>query len=174
MVLPLVGFPLYLMLGKAQLPRARREKQRVINRLMRVRAQNIPDSELDPDVPSWMQSAVRLNRELGAFPLTGNNSADLEIDYDTSIAAMAADVRCCMMGLDESTEDVFAALGERADAGVTVRVLYDHWGALSHGPQYRAMRRALDAHGIEHYPMNPMQPIRDGAFQRPDLRNHRK
>src|SRR5699024_4406501 len=78
MVLPLVGFPLYLMLGKAPPPSARREKQRVINRLMRVRAQNIPASELDPDVPSWMQSAVRLNRELGAFPLTGNNSADLE------------------------------------------------------------------------------------------------
>src|SRR5699024_12157736 len=113
MLLPLVCFPRHLVLGKAQLPRARREKQRVINRLMRVRAQNIPDSELDPDVPSWMQSAVRLNRELGAFPLTGNNSADLEIDYDTSIAAMAADVRSAresvhvlfyIMGLDESTD----------------------------------------------------------------------
>ena len=67
MVFPLLGFPLYLMLGKAQLPRRRREKQQVINRLMRVRAQNIPDSELDADVPSWLQSAVRLNRELGAF-----------------------------------------------------------------------------------------------------------
>ena len=183
MVLPLIGFPLYLMLGKAQLPRERREKQRVVNRLMRVRAQNIPDSALDPDVPSWMQSAVKLNRELGAFPLTGNNSADLEIDYDASIAAMAADVRSAretvhvlfyIMGLDETTEDFFAALGERADAGVTVRVLYDHWGAISHGTQYRAMRRMLDAHGIEHFPMNPIQPIRDGAFQRPDLRNHRK
>ncbi|HEX7351754.1 cardiolipin synthase [Brachybacterium sp.] len=183
MVFPLVGFPLYLLLGSAQLPRRRREKQKVINRLMRVRAQNIPDSALDEDVPSWLQSAVRLNRELGAFPLTGNNSADLEIDYDTSIAAMAADVRSAresvhvlfyIMGLDEVTEDFFAALGERAEAGLSVRVLYDHWGALSHGAQYRAMRRRLDAHGIEHFPMNPIKPIRDGAFQRPDLRNHRK
>ena len=183
MVLPLVGFPLYLMLGKSQLPRRRREKQRIVNRLMRVRAQDIPDSELDDDVPSWLRSAVSLNRELGAFPLTGNNSADLEIDYDTSIASMADDVRTAqstvhvlfyIMGLDDRTEDFFAALCERADAGVTVRVLYDHWGALSHGTQYRAMRRRLDAHGIEHFPMNPIQPIRDGAFQRPDLRNHRK
>ena len=86
-------------------------------------AQNIPDSALDPDVPSWMQSAVRLNRELGAFPLTGNNSADLEIDYEASIASMAADVRTAresvhvlfyIMGLDETTEDFFAALEERA------------------------------------------------------------
>ncbi|MGO1283656.1 MAG: cardiolipin synthase [Brachybacterium sp.] len=183
MVFPLVGFPLYLLLGKSQLPRRRREKQRIVNRLMRVRAQNIPDSELDEDVPSWLQAAVRLNRELGAFPLTGRNSADLEIDYDTSLARMAADVRSAresvhvlfyIMGLDEATEDFFEALAERAEAGVPVRVLYDHWGALSHGSQYRAMRRKLDAHGIEHFPMNPIQPFRDGAFQRPDLRNHRK
>src|SRR5699024_12093650 len=100
-----------------------------------------------------------------------------------AIAAMAPDVRSAresvhvlfyIMDLDESTEDFFAALGERDDAGVTVRVLYDHWGALSHGTQYRAMRRELDAHGIEHYPMNPIQHIRDGAFHLPDQSNHRK
>ncbi|MFC7463321.1 cardiolipin synthase [Brachybacterium sp. GCM10030252] len=183
MVFPLVGFPLYLLLGKAQLPRKRREKQKAVNRLMRVRSLNIPDTALDDDVPSWLRSAVRLNRELGAFPLTGNNSADLEIDYDTSIARMAADVRSAerevhvlfyTMGLDPATEDFFAALVEAAGRGVTVRVLYDHWGSLSHGPVYRAMRRHLDAHGIEHYPMMPIKPFRDGAFQRPDLRNHRK
>src|SRR5699024_10175676 len=51
---------------------------------------------------------------------------------------------------------------------------YDHWGSLSHRRHYRRMRRLLDAHGIEHYPMMPIKPFRDGAFQRPDLRNHRK
>ena len=183
MVLPIVGFPLFLLLGRSQLPRRRLAKQRVVNRLMRVRAHSIPDSELDEDVPSWLQGAVQLNRELGAFPLTGNNSAELEIDYDTSIARMAEDIRSAresvhvlfyIMGLDEATEDFFDALAERAEAGVTVRVLYDHWGAVSHGAQYRAMRRRLDAHGIEHAPMMPIRLIRDGAFQRPDLRNHRK
>src|SRR5699024_5495950 len=52
MVFPIIGFPLYLLLGKAELPRKRRAKQAVVNRLMRVRAQGIPDSELDEDVPS--------------------------------------------------------------------------------------------------------------------------
>lgn len=183
MLLPIVGFPAYLMLGKAQLPRKRREKQKIINRLMHVRAQDIPDSELDEDSPSWLQSAVRLNRELGAFPLTGNNSADLEIDYDTSLARMAADIRDAhsevhvlffAMALDETTQDFFDALAEVAQRGVKVRVLYDHWASLTHGSVYRAMRRHLDAHGIEHYPMMPIKPFRDGAFQRPDLRNHRK
>ncbi|WP_193104898.1 cardiolipin synthase [Brachybacterium sp. FME24] len=183
MIFPLIGFPLYLILGKAELPRKRREKQKIVNRLMHVRAQSIPDSELDADAPSWLQSAVRLNRELGAFPLTGNNSADLEIDYKTSIARMAADIRTAQrevhvlfftMALDDVTEDFFAALTEVSERGVTVRVLYDHWGSLSHGSVYRAMRRRLNAHGIEHYPMMPIKPFSDGAFQRPDLRNHRK
>ncbi|MGY5764064.1 cardiolipin synthase [Brachybacterium sp. DNPG3] len=183
MVLPIVGFPLYLMLGNARLPRKRRLKQEAINEVMKERAMRIPDSDLDEDSPSWLQSAVRLNRELGAFPLTGNNSADLEIDYEASIAGMAADVRAAKidvhvlfytMGLDETTADFFAALGEAADRGVTVRVLYDHWGSVSHRAQYRAMRRLLDSHGIEHYPMMPFKPFSDGAFQRPDLRNHRK
>lgn len=183
MVLPIVGFPLFLLLGRSQLPRRRLEKQMAVNRLLRVRAHEIPDSDLDEDAPSWLQSAVQLNRELGAFPLTGNNSAELEIDYGTSIARMAEDIRTAresvhvlfyIMGLDEGTEDFFEALAERADAGVTVRVLYDHWGAVSHRAVYRAMRKKLDAHGIQHAPMMPIRLFRDGAFQRPDLRNHRK
>lgn len=183
MVLPVVGFPLYLILGKAQLPRRRREKQAEVNALMRERSHTIPDSELDEDSPSWLQSAVRLNRELGAFPLVGNNDVSLEIDYATSIARMAADVRTARqdvhvlfytMGLDEVTADFFAALAEVADRGVRVRVLYDHWGSVSHRREYRAMRSFLDRHGVAHHPMMPVRPFRDGAFQRPDLRNHRK
>lgn len=183
MVLPIVGFPLFLLLGRSQLPKRRLAKQKAVNRLLRVRAHEIPDSELDEDAPSWLQSAVQLNRELGAFPLTGKNSAELEIDYDTSIARMAEDIRTAresvhvlfyIMGFDEVTEDFFEALAERADAGVTVRVLYDHWGAVSHRAVYRAMREKLDAHGIQHAPMMPIRLFRDGAFQRPDLRNHRK
>ncbi|WP_106506116.1 cardiolipin synthase [Brachybacterium timonense] len=183
MVVPIVGFPLYLMLGKAELPRKRREKQVAINRLMRVRAETIPDGELDEDVPSWLQSAVRLNKELGAFPLTGNNSADLEIDYAASLAAMAADVRDAedqvhalfyTMVLDDATSELFEAFADARARGVDVRVLYDHFGSLHHGKPYRRMRRFLDEHGIEHYPMMPLKPFSDGAFQRPDLRNHRK
>lgn len=183
MAVPIVGFPLYLMLGHAQLPRRRRAKQRTVNRIMRERAEQIPDSALDADSPSWLQSAVRLNRELGAFPLTCGNSAMLSTDYDGTLAAMAADVRAATssvnvlfytMGLDETTEDFFAALGEAADRGVTVRVLYDYLGSATHRRVYKAMQRHLDAHGIQHLSMMPIKPFRDGAFQRPDLRNHRK
>ncbi|UYG17159.1 cardiolipin synthase [Brachybacterium huguangmaarense] len=183
MVFPLVGFPLYLMLGKAQLPRKRREKQRLVNRLMHERAEEIPDSDLDQGSPSWLQSAVALNRNLGAFPLTGNNSVDLHIDYDLTIEEMARDIRTAersvnavfyTMGLDAVTADFFRAIGEAADRGVTVRLLYDYWGSAGHRRPYKAMQRFLDQHGIEHYPAMPIKPFADGAFQRPDLRNHRK
>ncbi|PWH07670.1 cardiolipin synthase [Brachybacterium endophyticum] len=183
MVFPIIGFPLFLLLGDTQLPRKRREKQQVVNRLMKVRSHDIPDSELDEDSPSWLQSAVALNRELGAFPLTGNNSADLEIEYEKSIRRMAEDIRTAresvhvlfyIAGLDETTRPFFDAVTEAADRGVKVRFLYDHYGSLKYGSVYRPMRRLLDAHDIEHYPMMPIKPLRDGALQRPDLRNHRK
>src|SRR5699024_7310703 len=124
MVLPIVGFPLFLLLGRSQLPKRRLATQKAVNRLLRAPAREITDSALDEDAPSWLQSAVQLNRELGAFPLTGKNSAELEIDYDTSIARMAEDIRTAresvhvlfyIMGFDEVTEDFFEALAERAD-----------------------------------------------------------
>jgi cardiolipin synthase len=182
MVFPLVGFPLFLLLGGAQLPRKRREKQKAVNAIMRERADQIPDSPLDDDIPTWLQSAVTLNRELGAFPLTGHNSADLEIGYEQSLDRMAQDIRAArstvhvlfyVAVLDEVSKNFFDACAEAADRGVTVRVLYDHIGSLKY-PGYRAMTKHLDAHGIEHYPMMPLKLFSDGAFQRPDLRNHRK
>ncbi|MCS6711407.1 cardiolipin synthase [Brachybacterium sp. EF45031] len=183
MVLPLVGFPLYLLLGKAELPRKRRAKQRTVNRLLEQRAREVPAARPDPSTASWLTSAVRLNEKLGALPLTGHNQVELVTEYDESIARMTADVRAAKrqvhvlfytMGLDDTTEDFLAALGEAADRGVTVRVLYDHLGSITPWRPYRRMKHALRAHGIEHYAMMPVKPFRDGAFQRPDLRNHRK
>ncbi|WP_407919320.1 cardiolipin synthase [Devriesea agamarum] len=182
-IFPIIGFPLYLMLGKAQLPRKRRRKQRSVTELMRERSDQISDAELDLDTPSWLQSAIRLNRELGAFPLTGNNSADLFTDYDHTIMRMAEDVVTAekfvhvefyTASYDDITAPFFEALAQVRSRGVPVRVLYDHLGSVFRKPGYRRMRKFLDRIGAEHYPMMPFKPFSDGAFQRPDLRNHRK
>src|SRR5699024_4097825 len=79
-----------------------------------------------------------------------------------------------IMALDGGTEYRFASLAEAPGRGGTLRALYDHWGSLSHLRHYRPMRRCFAAHGIEQSPMRPIKPFSDGAFQRPDLRNHRK
>ena len=183
MIFPWVGFPLFLMLGSNKLPRGRWEKHREVDELMRARAEALPDAVLDPDAPSWLQSAVQLNRNLGAFPLTGDNAVELDTDYGRTIERMTADVRAAestvhalfyTMGLDDVTRDFVDALCDAADRGVAVRVLYDFYGSASHPREYRALRRTLTAHGIAHHAMLPIRPLRNGAFQRPDLRNHRK
>lgn len=183
MSFPIIGFPLFLLLGRAKLPRKRHEKQRTVNQLARSRAEKMPDAKIDRDQPSWLQSAVTLNRSLGAFPLTSGNRADLEIDYQASIEGIAADIDAAqdyahilfyIMGLDEKTQPVFDAIARAVQRGVTVRVLYDYWGTVTHGKTWLAMIRFFKQHGVEHYSMMPIRPFRDGAFQRPDLRNHRK
>ena len=67
MVLPIVGFPLYLMLGKAQLPRARREKQ-----LIRAIAEGKIASILGVEAPMWTETVRTLDDiDALAFPRIG-------------------------------------------------------------------------------------------------------
>ncbi|MCE1174363.1 MAG: PLDc N-terminal domain-containing protein, partial [Propionibacteriales bacterium] len=90
--IPWVGVFLFLMIGSPQLPRARRHKQAEINAYILEATQNEDVGPLQPDAPDWFSSIVRLNRNLGAMPLTGGNSAELLSDYEGSIRAMAAAV----------------------------------------------------------------------------------
>ncbi len=179
--IPWVGVFLFLMIGSPQLPRARRLKQEEINSYILEATQNEDPGPLLPDAPDWFSSMVRLNRNLGAMPLTGGNTAELLPDYENSIAAMAAavdeantfvHVEFYILQSDATTEVFFAALEAAAKRGVVVRVLLDHWANRSK-PYYRQTCRRLDAMGAKWHLMLPVQPLK-GKYQRPDLRNHRK
>jgi cardiolipin synthase len=179
--IPWVGVFLFLMIGSPQLPRARRLKQREINAYILEATQNEDPGPLLPDAPDWFSSMVRLNRNLGAMPLTGGNTAELLSDYEGSIQAMAAavdkattfvHVEFYILQADATTEVFFAALEAATKRGVTVRVLLDHW-ANRNKPYYRQTCRRLDAMGAQWHLMLPVQPLK-GKYQRPDLRNHRK
>lgn len=180
-ILPLFGFLLFLMLGSRRLPKRRRDQQDEINRYIIETTEGMDRVSKDGSWPPWLEPIVELNRHLGAMPLVGGNTARLFTDYSSSIAAMATAVRAArrsvhvefyIMSVDHETEDFFAALGEAAARGVTVRVLYDHIASLRVSG-YRRMRRRLDSIGAQHHPMLPVRPFR-GQWQRPDLRNHRK
>lgn len=180
-ILPLIGFALFLVLGSRRLPKRRREQQDEINRYILETTEGMDRVSKDAPWPPWLEPIVELNRNLGAMPLVGGNTAELITDYSGSIAAMTAAVRSAqhsvhaefyIMSVDDETEDFFAALGEAVARGVNVRVLYDHVASLR-VRGYRRMRRRLDAMGANHRPMLPVQPFR-GQWQRPDLRNHRK
>lgn len=179
--LPLIGFTLFLMLGSRRLPKRRREQQDEINTYILETTEGMDRVSKDSPWPPWLEPIVELNRNLGAMPLVGGNTARLFTDYTASITAMTEAVREAqrsvhvefyIMSVDDETEQFFVALGEVAARGVPVKVLYDHVASLR-VKGYRRMRRRLDAIGAEHHPMLPVRPFR-GQWQRPDLRNHRK
>ena len=179
--IPIVGVLLFLLIGNPRLPRKRRRKQEVINESIRQMSRGLDLGTLRPNAPDWFRSLVRLNRNLGAMPISGDNGAILISGYEESLDTMAEAIRQAqeyvhvefyILQSDATTDDFFAALEEVAARGVAVRVLLDHW-ANRGKPFYKKTIKRLDAMGADWHLMLPVQPFR-GAYTRPDLRNHRK
>ncbi|WP_298870791.1 cardiolipin synthase [uncultured Microbacterium sp.] len=179
--IPFLGVFLFLLIGNPRLPRKRRRKQTAINEYIHDTSASLEFGTLRPHAPDWFRALVRLNRNLGAMPIAGDNAATLIADYQQSLDAMAEAIRLAkryvhvefyILQSDESTDNFFRALEEAAERGVVVRVLLDHW-ANRGKPFYKQTLRRLDDMGAHWHLMLPVQPLR-GRYQRPDLRNHRK
>src|SRR5918998_1492166 len=180
--IPVIGILFFLLVGAGRLPKSRREKQRIVSERILARTQGGLNKLSNPDAwPGWLPSMVRLNRNLGALPMIGGNTAELIEDYDGSIAAMADDidraerfvhVEFFILVHDETTAPFFDALARACQRGVTVRVLSDHFAQFSY-PNRRKTLEVLREMGAQYQPMLPLQPFR-GHWRRPDLRNHRK
>ena len=180
-ILPLVGFLLFVTFGSRRLPKRRRDQQDEINTYILETTEGMDRVAKDAPWPPWLEPIVELNRNLGAMPLVGGNTAHVYTDYSASIAAMTSAVQSAsrsvhaefyIMSVDDETEQFFEALGAAVERGVVVRVLYDHVASVR-VPGYRRLRGRLTAMGAEHRAMLPIRPWR-GQWQRPDLRNHRK
>ena len=179
--IPIVGVLLFLLIGNPRLPRKRRRKQEVINESIRTMSHGLDLGTLRPNAPDWFRATVRLNRNLGAMPISGDNGATLISGYQDSIDAMASAIREAteyvhvefyILQADATTDGFFAAMEEAAARGVKVRVLLDHW-ANRGKPFYKRTLKRLTDMGADWHLMLPVQPFR-GAYTRPDLRNHRK
>ncbi|MCU1545450.1 MAG: cls [Homoserinimonas sp.] len=180
-LIPYAGVVLFLLIGSTKLPRRRREKQLEISKYILETTEGMEDVRRDHPWPDWLESAVELNRKLGAMPLVGGNTAKLYPDYDGSVKAMTdavnqahkyVHVEFYILSFDKTTAPFFHALGEAVNRGVTVRVLLDHVASLR-SPRYLRTIRRLKKLGVDWQLMLPVQPWR-GRYQRPDLRNHRK
>ncbi|ARC57593.1 Cardiolipin synthase A [Frondihabitans sp. 762G35] len=180
-LIPYAGFILFLLFGSYHLPKRRREKQEEINRYIVDTTEGMDRVTRELHWPAWLDSAVALNRKLGAMPLVGGNSADIFDDYDESLRAMTEAVgqaerwvhaEFYITSLDATSEPFFQALEAARRRGVTVRLLMDHIASRGY-PGYRKTKKRLDRIGVQWELMLPILPLR-GKFQRPDLRNHRK
>ena len=175
---PYIGVTLFLLLGSRRLPRGRREKQAEINSFITETTEGVDDVKHDHP---WLDPVVELNRNLGAMPLVGGNTAKLYGTYDVTLAEMTASVDAAtkwvhaefyILSFDKTTAPFFDALEAAVKRGVTVRVLLDHVAGLRATGYRRTLRRLRKA-GVYWALMLPVQPLK-GKWQRPDLRNHRK
>lgn len=180
--IPVIGILVFLLIGDPKLPRHRRRKQAEVDRVIRESTHGVERVSDSSSWPSWFEGVVRLNRNLGAMPLIGSNSATLIGDYQGSIDAMAEAIRRAkryvhvefyILTSDETTDGFFRALEDAVGRGVRVRVLLDHVASVRVRGFYRPTVKRLTAMGAEWRLMLPVQPFK-GKYQRPDLRNHRK
>ncbi|WP_127794329.1 cardiolipin synthase [Agromyces sp. LHK192] len=179
--IPYLGVLFFLLIGNPKLPKRRREKQAEVDRFIRESTHGIERVSDAAEWPAWFEGVVRLNRNLGAMPLIGSNSASLIGDYQGSLDAMTDAIRDArhfvhvefyIFALDRTTKPFFDALGDAVARGIEVRVLLDHVASLR-SKGYRRTIRRLTEMGVDWRLMLPVQPLK-GKYQRPDLRNHRK
>ncbi|GAA0998031.1 cardiolipin synthase [Subtercola frigoramans] len=179
--IPFAGAFVFFLIGFGRLPAGRRAKQREVNELMLARTVGLSQLSHRNEWPEWLESAARLNLNLGALPMVGGNRAELLPDYQGSIDRMikAIDtateyvhVQFYILVLDDTTASFFAALRRARARGVVVRVLSDHVSGFLL-PRRKETLAAFSDMGAEWRAMLPLRPLK-GQWQRPDLRNHRK
>ncbi|WP_448811050.1 cardiolipin synthase [Agromyces bauzanensis] len=179
--IPILGILMFLLIGNPKLPKRRREKQAEVDEYIRESTLGVERVSDSTTWPTWFDGVVRLNRNLGAMPLIGSNSASLIGDYQGSLDAMTEAIRRAeryvhvefyIFAYDDTTAPLFDALGEAVSRGVEVRVLLDHIASVR-VKGYRQTLQRLDDMNVRWQLMLPVQPLH-GRYQRPDLRNHRK
>ncbi|TFD87861.1 cardiolipin synthase [Cryobacterium serini] len=179
--IPYLGVLLFLLIGYRTFPKKRRLMQDEINRFILESTEGMDLVRRDHPWPGWLESVVELNRNLGAMPLVGDNTASLINDYQGAFDTMIADIDLAkkyvhvefyILSLDPTTAPFFDALERAHQRGVNVRVLMDHIQSMRK-PGFHQTKKYLTDAGIPWRLMLPVQPFR-GKWQRPDLRNHRK
>lgn len=185
-LLPFLGLALFFLIGSPKLSRRRRQMQRTADELIATRvdeAQDEPDLEpyFRPSLPDRYTPVIALNEALGGMPACAGNTVELIPGYGEAIRRMAAAVddarsfvhiEFYIMALDATTEVFFVALENAVRRGVVVRLLIDHM-ASRRFPRRREMAERLTRAGVDWHWSLPFRPL-SNAWNRPDLRNHRK
>ena len=178
--IPVLGFPLYFLIGSKVVAGRRHDIQRRANQLLADHADTLPDlPQIQPEED--LASIVRMNRRLTGLSCVSGSCDGVYPGTADFFAAMAAAVdeardfvfvEFYIVAWDESTDVLFAALERAAGRGVEVRLLLDQLGSRKY-PGRRELGARMEAAGITWHYMMPLNLWR-GQWQRPDLRNHRK
>lgn len=177
---PLLGLPLYLVLGHPWLARQRRERQARASQLIRERQAGLGALRWTPPGTHGVPADItRLVERLGDFMPMHGNAVELLDDYEASVDALLGDIEAAreevhllyyLMFDDRVGSAVAGALERAARRGVRCRLLLDAIGAR---PGLRAFAKDLRGAGVEVHAMLA-GGLRWRGFSRMDLRNHRK
>lgn len=170
---PMVGLPLYLLIGRPRFPKAREERWKALRPFHAdVAARLEAAAGCDPtDVQAFA-------RELGRMPCATGNTIELIDDYDKvfdrlvddiDAARSSVDLLVYILADDAVGQRIADALQRAVGRGVRCRVMFDYVGS---GRWRRGTLRMLRATGAEIRTALPVRLIRRRS--RADMRNHRK
>lgn len=178
---PWIGLLVYLLIGRARLPRSRREQVSKLPKAMNnvvSRLRNHPNI-FHPTVGAELSQAVLLAENLGQSPILGGNAVELLVDYKGTIDRLVSDIDRAKNHVhllfyiflaDCTTAPVIEALGRAAARGVRCRVLVDSIGSR---PTVGTLVTKLTTFGVAVHEMLPVR-LSPRRMARVDLRNHRK
>ncbi len=179
-LVPWLGLLLYILLGRAYMPRKRVKIQRkASDRKRRARAQLRLSQMALPALPEAVRLVVNLVEALGEFEVVKGNRLELMPDYQECIDRLIQDIDAAehhvhllyyIFADDATGQKVGEALRRAVRRGVKCRVLMDSIGSR---PALRTLAPRLRAEGIQVLEMLPVGLLRSKTV-RFDLRNHRK
>ncbi len=179
--LPVIGFPLYWLIGSPYVRGRRHRIQDEVNRGLVEGREHLPGAPADAVADPGLASVLQMNQRLTGLPFTSGTHEAIYPDTAAFFAALAAaidearefvHVEFYIVSWDEATAPVFEALARASARGVETRLLMDHLGSRKY-PGRKQLGGRLTAAGIEWHLMMPIKPL-ERRWRRPDLRNHRK
>lgn len=185
--IPVVGLPLFLLLGSHKLSRRRQNRQRAINESLLEATRHLDLTDQLRGHDEQLGDTAALNRSLGAFPIQEGNQLRMQAEYREAFDWLVEEIDRAedyvhmlfyIIGNDdEYVGPVLDALERAADRGVKIRLLYDHLGTFrvrGYGHLRRRLQRVSErTDDFEWHRLLPIRPFRR-RFSRLDLRNHRK
>jgi cardiolipin synthase len=177
-LMPWIGFLLYLLLGRAYMPRKRlRIQRKALERIKRAQAQFPEKPHEEPQ--GNLRSIMSLVSRIGEFTPEGGNNIELISNYDESIRRLIRDISEAkrhahllyyIFADDDTGNAVGDALIQAAKRGVKCRLLMDSIGSSR---SFKRLAPRLKKAGVEVVEMLQVGLIRSKTV-RFDLRNHRK
>lgn len=174
--LPGVGLLFYLFFGRSMKGRhmiTRHNKRKLMRHHL------YPAVDLNAlDLPASRRQLIKMARQLCHAPLTLNNTIEVFTDGVAKFDSLKRDLRAARESIllqyyifqdDKLGNEIADILIERAQAGVTVKVIYDHVGSFGAS---RSFFKRMKAAGIDTHPF--FRVTFPQLANRINWRNHRK